>query len=86
MSHTMSITEAKQSLTQTEQIVSRLEQSEWAYKMIAADELRNTQNGLVQYIEECESGEFDYDASEFLSDIVKFTKDLMLADKILLSI
>lgn len=84
MSHINTIAEAKLSLSFTEQMVSRLEQSQWAYKDIAADELRYKQDGLVEFIADCEEGESDFDASEFTSDILDLKKDIAFADRQLL--
>lgn len=84
MSHINTIAEAKLSLSFTEQMVSRLEQSQWAYKRIAADELRYKQDGLVEFIADCEEGESDFDASEFNIDILDLRKDIAFADRELL--
>ena len=86
MTQVNTIAEAKQVLAQTEEMVSRIEQNQWADKMVAPDVLRNTQNEFIQHIEECEEGEFEFDSEDFSAMVLFFIKDIMLADKILLSI
>ena len=83
MTHINNITEAKQVLAQTEEMVSRIEQNQWAYKMVSPEELRNSQNGFVWHIEDCEDGEFEFDAEDFSSMIAMFKEEIVLAEKIL---
>lgn len=83
MSHIYNITEAKQYVSLLGEMVSRLEQSEWAYKEIAADELRYKHNGLVAYLEDCEDGEFEFSVSEFYDSVLELTLDMEIAEKIL---
>jgi hypothetical protein len=83
MTHTNAIADARQVLAMTEEMVSRIEQNQWAYKMVAPEELRQSQNFLVWYIADCEAGEEHFEESEFTANIVEFTKEIMLADKIL---
>ena len=83
MSHIYNITEAKKYVSLLGEIVSRFEQSEYAYKEIAADEFRYKYNGIVLYLEECEAGEFEFSVSEFYDSVLELTLDMEIADKIL---
>ena len=83
MTQVYTIAEAKQYVSLLGEMVSRIEQNQWADKMVAADVLRNNYIGIVNYLEECEEGEFEFSVSEFYDSVLELTLDMEIAEKIL---